>query len=412
MAARQWRYGALDLSRAVPAQEGEWRSSAVERRMIASQSLPEMGGMSRHSSGRRSERSSGRAYSRASSRDEIEGRRTARSARHSARSNSSFGSFRSGGRGHGLDGTRYAPWVSTHATSAHWNTNPKHRTVTELKEARAAAMRPHSTFDVDGDGVVSSTDFYLANKFDDDGNGVLDDEERTELRKKMVEKTVAEYRRLPRAKGKETEELIKDFTKHIDETVRAPDFVEKFNKLQIQTRISATSNSTQMEQSLQPLVVQQRDRIIGAFKQFDENGDGVVSWDEFRTGIRGVAPSVPAAAIEDMIHSMDKDGDGEIDYLEFSKKYGSAKTDPKTKQVMETVATGGAKNTRVKGQELDTYRMQKLPFAGHQSRSAMFKTRKLDYKRMADGKLSDIEKRYVRGHLQLHPQLMFFNKEF
>ena len=237
-------------------------------------------------------------------------------------------------------------------------------------------------------------------------------EERTELRKKMVEKTVAEYRRLPRAKGKETEELIKDFTKHIDETVRAPDFVEKFNKLQIQTRISATSNSTQMEQSLQPLVVQQRDRIIGAFKQFDENGDGVVSWDEFRTGIRGVAPSVPAAAIEDMIHSMDKDGDGEIDYLEFSKKYGSAKTDPKTKQVMETVATGGAKNTRVKGQELDTFRMQKLPFAGHQSRSAMFKTRKLDYKRMADGKLSDIEKRYVRGHLQLHPQLMFFNKEF
>ena len=52
----------------------------------------------------------------------------------------------------------------------------------------------------------------LANKFDDDGNGVLDDEERTELRKKMVEKTVAEYRRLPRAKGKQTEELIKDFT--------------------------------------------------------------------------------------------------------------------------------------------------------------------------------------------------------
>ena len=110
----------------------------------------------------------------------------------------------------------------------------------------------------------------LANKFDDDGNGVLDDEERTELRKKMVEKTVAEYRRLPRAKGKQTEELIKDFTvrlfsqfsqlfcsplltfafplpfreqKHLEQTVRAPDFNEKFNKLEIQVRFGSPSSA-------------------------------------------------------------------------------------------------------------------------------------------------------------------------
>ena len=383
--------------------------------MIASQSLPDMGyggGDSRCSG-----RSSGRAYSRASSRDEIEGRRTARSnmrsarSMGSARSSSSMGSFHSG-RGQSMDGTRYAPWVSMHTDSAHWNTNPKHRTVTELKASRAAKMRPDTTFDVDGDGVVSSTDYMLANKFDDDGNGVLDDEERTELRKKMVEKTVAEYRCLPRAKGKQTEELIKDFTKNLEQTVRAPDFNEKFNKLEIQTRISSTSNSTKMETVLQPLVVNQRDKIIGSFKQFDENGDGVVSHDEFRTGIRACAPGVPPQAIEEMIYSMDKDGDGEIDYLEFSKKYGSAKTDPETKKVMEMVASGGTKGRRVKGEDLDTYRNKKAPFAGHQSRSAMFKTRKLDYKRMADGKLSDIEQRYVRGHLQLHPQLMFFNKDF
>ena len=52
--------------------------------MIASQSLPDMGyggGDSRCSG-----RSSGRAYSRASSRDEIEGRRTARSNMRSAHS--------------------------------------------------------------------------------------------------------------------------------------------------------------------------------------------------------------------------------------------------------------------------------------------------------------------------------------
>ena len=385
--------------------------------MLASQSLPDVG--SHRSSYRSSGQRSGRAYSRRSSRAEIEGRRTARSAsRASARSAGSFGSsgFRSGGRGHGMDGTRYAPWVATHNASHHWTDAPQHRTVTELKQHRRQSMRPHHTFDVDGDGTVSQTDLALATKFDDDKNGVLDDDEQTQLRKQMVEKTVQEYRNLPRGAGKETEEMIKDFTKNLDETVKAPNFLEKFNKLQIQTRISATSNSTKMEQSLQPLVVEKRENIIGAFKQFDENGDGVVSHDEFRTGIRGVAPQVPSAAVEEMILSMDKDGDGEIDYLEFSKKYGDAKTDRPTKQLMEQVA-GATANQRVKGADLDTFRMVEVggpgsKFSGYQSRSAMFKTRKLDMQNFANGKLSDIEKRYVRGHLQLHPQLMFFNKKF
>eukprot|EP01047_Picozoa_sp_COSAG01_P033939 COSAG01_NODE_2523_length_7514_cov_55.219420_2_plen_49_part_00 len=48
----------------------------------------------------------------------------------------------------------------------------------------------------------------------------------------------------------------------------------------------------------------------------------MVSHDEFRTGIRGVAPNIGADKIQNMIHSLDKDGDGEIDYLEFAKKYG------------------------------------------------------------------------------------------
>ena len=111
-----------------------------------------------------------------------------------------------------------------------------------------------------------------------------------------------------------------------------------------------------------------------------------------------------------------QDGDGEIDYLEFSKKYGDAKTDRPTKQLMEQVA-GATANQRVKGADLDTFRMVEVggpgsKFSGYQSRSAMFKTRKLDMQNFANGKLSDIEKRYVRGHLQLHPQLMFYNKKF
>jgi hypothetical protein len=126
-----------------------------------------------------------------------------------------------------------------------------------------------------GDGVVSNQDLYLSTKFDDDGNGVLDDEERRELRKAMVQSAIAKYRRLPRAKGKDTEELIKAFTKNLDETVDRPDFLERYNHLHIQTMISSTADSTKMETVLQPLIVEQREKLIGAFSNFDENGDGV-----------------------------------------------------------------------------------------------------------------------------------------
>eukprot|EP01050_Picozoa_sp_SAG11_P042611 SAG11_NODE_19715_length_460_cov_1.146814_2_plen_78_part_01 len=51
--------------------------------------------------------------------------------------------------------------------------NPTFDTATKLKEYRRLSNLPHHTFDVDGDGVVSQEDFLLANKFDDNGDGVL-----------------------------------------------------------------------------------------------------------------------------------------------------------------------------------------------------------------------------------------------
>jgi hypothetical protein len=41
--------------------------------------------------------------------------------------------------------------------------------------------------------------------------------------------------------------------------------------------------------------------------------------------------------MEDMIRQLDKDGDGEIDYVEFAKQYGSAKADPGLKKMMDAV---------------------------------------------------------------------------
>jgi Ca2+-binding EF-hand superfamily protein len=254
---------------------------------------PPCGAMSLPDMGLRSGRSSNRSYARSRSRSEIEGQRTSRSSQYTGRSHSSVGSndsygFGSSSSSRRQSGTRYAPWVSKAQWDPHHNERPMHRTVTELKEARALAMKPDKTFDVDGDGVVSSQDLFYSKKFDDDGNGVLDEDERRELRKAMVNTAIAKYRRLPRGRGKDTEEMIKAFTKHLDDTVDRPDFLERFNALQIQTMISSTADSTKMETVLQPLIVDQRDKLISAFTRFDENGDGVVSHDEFRTGILGV----------------------------------------------------------------------------------------------------------------------------
>ena len=70
--------------------------------------------------------------------------------------------------------------------------------------------------------------------------------------------------------------------------------------------ISSTCNSTKMETALQPLVVDARESLAKAFKAFDENGDGVVSHDEFRTGVTTLNPQIARETIEGLIDVMDK----------------------------------------------------------------------------------------------------------
>ena len=49
------------------------------------------------------------------------------------------------------------------------------------------------------------------------------------------------------------------------------------------------------------------------------NGDGVIDHQEFATGVRNLA-HLDTARIQELIGIVDKDGDGEIDYLEFAKQ--------------------------------------------------------------------------------------------
>ena len=56
---------------------------------------------------------------------------------------------------------------------ASWTRPAPYPTRTALRSAREATMRPHVSYDVDGDGFVSAMDYELARKHDQGATGVL-----------------------------------------------------------------------------------------------------------------------------------------------------------------------------------------------------------------------------------------------
>merc|ERR1719159_2095399 len=48
---------------------------------------------------------------------------------------------------------------------AEWAREPKHRTRSELLEARRTERQPELSADIDGDGAVGSTDYFIAKQF-------------------------------------------------------------------------------------------------------------------------------------------------------------------------------------------------------------------------------------------------------
>lgn len=65
------------------------------------------------------------------------------------------------------------------------NNFPKSRTRSELMKRIRYASMPHPSYDLDNDGYVSRDDYRLAKRFDFDGNGLLDPEER-EIGKRVL----------------------------------------------------------------------------------------------------------------------------------------------------------------------------------------------------------------------------------
>lgn len=57
--------------------------------------------------------------------------------------------------------------------------------------------------------------------------------------------------------------------------------------------------------------------IADAFKSFDENGDGLITLEEYVAGCRKNGNNAPAEALKEMFELFDIDHDGNIDEKEF-----------------------------------------------------------------------------------------------
>ena len=166
--------------------------------------------------------------------------------------------------------------------------------------------------------------------------------------------------------------------------MNASDFIHNYNKLHSQTMVQNTHDSTQMHEATQPIIVAERQSIADAFQEFDVNGDAVIDHDEFRKGVKALVRGMDDATVDELITIVDKDGDGEIDYLEFAKQC----TDPghgRARDVLDQVTEGMASSRGAAQREfdrVDTYRddnkalFEDKRYSGFQTRGALFKSRR------------------------------------
>lgn len=80
------------------------------------------------------------------------------------------------------------------------------------------------------------------------------------------------------------------------------------------------------------------------FLTYDKDGSGTLTIDEFVNGLKPLGKPPTSSEIEDVIHVIDQDGDGEIDYLEFVTLIGEKINEDDMEQELETAYISLAKN--------------------------------------------------------------------
>ncbi|RUS12987.1 putative calmodulin [Endogone sp. FLAS-F59071] len=62
----------------------------------------------------------------------------------------------------------------------------------------------------------------------------------------------------------------------------------------------------------------EEERLIQAFKEYDENGDGYISVEEFHKALTRAGQKVTLKDVEKLVSKVDQDGDGVISFMEFA----------------------------------------------------------------------------------------------
>lgn len=111
---------------------------------------------------------------------------------------------------------------------------------------------PDPTYDVDGDGVVSTKDLYLASKFDVNGDGVLQQDEVYELRSQMVDDVLRVYDDMPHAGNtRKIRGIMAEFRDRREDVIMDESFRKKMNALQVNLKSQTAQDSRQLYQSLE-----------------------------------------------------------------------------------------------------------------------------------------------------------------
>nr|XP_022346002.1 uncharacterized protein LOC111138365 isoform X2 [Crassostrea virginica] len=78
-------------------------------------------------------------------------------------------------------------------------------------------------------------------------------------------------------------------------------------------------------QEMDAWLVRNADKIIKMFKEFDEDGESIITYDEFKSGLYDMGLTINDVEIHLLAKLLDRDNSGEIDYTEITKGLQYAK---------------------------------------------------------------------------------------
>ena len=258
-----------------------------------------------------------------------------------------------------------------------WVGQSKHASGQELWHSRWKGLQPDVSFDVDGDGVVSSEDLLVAREFDKDGNGMLDGEERRELRRALAKTGIETYYALPKGpplrKAQTKSSLLfptpreaaptdgidpdsdawhfrmdtlhqktRTLQKYSSERMRGliahahtdakpvnmiRDLMDAKQGMKAQGNARISSNARTPRSARSPRARAQ-DKMREIFDSIDEDNSGYLDRQELGHLAKRAGRHLNERQLDDAMRAMDADNSGQVDFEEFCDWWENGKIEP------------------------------------------------------------------------------------